>query len=164
MRRVLIEWLEFCSVLDSNCRTGCSTHLKKKAIEVLFRFFRPLLLSSSDHLIDLQNELADPCLGAAAGACVPKVRRESFKSKTLVIDTCMTFFPPTHMYSKSAPMAHPCPFGAVSLFCFGTGENISSLSQILWCTCNLLMFNPGLHWSVAVITGRPEGHRLSCSS
>lgn len=43
-------------------------------------------------------------------------------------------------------------------------EHISSLSQILWCTCNLLMFNPGLHWSVAVITGRPEGHRLSCSS
>lgn len=44
------------------------------------------------------------------------------------------------------------------------GEHISSLSQILWCTCNLLMFNPGLHWSVAVITGRPGGHRLSCSS
>lgn len=48
--------------------------------------------------------------------------------------------------------------GAVVSLVFFTSaaaQRISSLSQILWCTCNLLMFNPGLHWSVAVITGRP---------
>lgn len=110
MRSVLIEWLEFCLfVFDSNCRTGCSTqtHLREKAIEVLFRFFfvlflprsRPPLSSPPDHLIDLQTEPADPCRGAAAGACARQVCREFFKSKTLFIDTCMTFFfPPSNPY------------------------------------------------------------------